>query len=73
VTAVKRAALPHEGMTSMSTVQVHAARLPKPVWPHAVFGRVTAFLKAAYEIFTEAQIQAHEARRRYPYLNSRDN
>lgn len=55
----------------MSTLQVHAPRLPKLVWPRAFFARVATVLKTAYEVFTEAQVQAHEARRRYPYLNGR--
>jgi hypothetical protein len=54
----------------MSTLQVHAPRLPKLVSPRLVIARVGAFLKTAYEIFTEAQIQAHEARQRYPYLTN---
>jgi hypothetical protein len=57
----------------MSTLQVHAPRLPKLVSPRVVIARVGAFLKTAYEIFTEAQIQAHDARQRYPYLTNRDN
>jgi hypothetical protein len=57
----------------MSTLQVHAPRLPKLVSPRVVIARIGAFLKTAYEIFTEAQIQAHEARQRYPYLTNRGN
>jgi hypothetical protein len=55
----------------MSTLRVHAPRLPKLTWLRAIFARIAAALTAAYEAFTEAQIQAHEARRRYPYLNGR--
>ena len=57
----------------MSTLQMHAPRLPKLklVSLRPVLARIAAVLKTTYEVFTEAQIQAHEARQRYPYLNGR--
>jgi len=55
----------------MSTLQVHAPRLPKTVSLRPLLVRIAAILKTTYEVFVEAQIQAHEARRRYPYLTGR--
>jgi len=55
----------------MSTLQVHAPRLPKLASPHAVFARIAGFLKTLGEVFNEAQRQAHEVRRRYPYVTFR--
>lgn len=55
----------------MSTLQVHAPRLPKPISLRPVLARIAAVLKTTYEVFVEAQIQAHQARQRYPYLNGR--
>lgn len=55
------------------SIQAETTRLPKRLSLRAVFARIVGFLGAVYDAFTEAQIKAHEARRRYPYMNSHDN
>lgn len=55
------------------SIQAETRRLPRRLSFRAVVAGIVGFLVAVYEAFTEAQIKAHEARRRYPYMNSHDN
>ena len=54
----------------MSTMSMPAAAAPKQSgWLAARFTRFAAGVRAAFEIFAEARLQAIEAQLRYPFVN----
>ena len=53
----------------MSTMSLPASAAPRQSgWFAAAASRVANFLRAAFEVFAEARLQALEAQRRYPFL-----
>ena len=52
----------------MSTLVVRAPHAPKLLWPLRGFTRVAAAALTVLEVFSEAQSQAYEAKRRYPFM-----
>jgi hypothetical protein len=53
---------------TMTTLPIHAPALPK-LWtlPTAAFRRAVHVLKVFAEVYAEAQQQAREAEKRYPF------
>lgn len=55
----------------MSILETSAPSLPSKLWsaPYVALARIGSFLGVMVDTFAEAQEQAHEAERRYPFLN----
>lgn len=51
----------------MSALEIRIPHAPKTRFGFGGFARVAATLAAVLDAFTEAQRQAHEAKRRYPF------
>jgi hypothetical protein len=56
---------------AMSILESSVPSLPSKLWstPYSALVRVGSFLAVVVDTFAEAQKQAHEAERRYPFLN----
>jgi len=52
----------------MSTLGMRASKLPKTLSSFAGFARLVSLLRDVLDVFSEAQRQAHEAERRYPFI-----
>jgi hypothetical protein len=53
----------------MSTLEMRASHLPKTQPLFGGFARVASLLRDVLDVFVEAQRQAHEAERRYPFTS----
>jgi hypothetical protein len=53
----------------MSTLAVRAPHAPKLWSPLRAFARVASVAVMVLEVFGEAQRQAYEAKRRYPFMS----
>ena len=52
----------------MTTLPIHAPSTPKILeWPRAAFTRTMAVALEMLDVFAEAQRQAREAEKRYPF------
>jgi hypothetical protein len=54
---------------TMSTLEMRASHLPKTQPLFGGFARVASLLRDVLDVFVEAQRQAHEAERRYPFTS----
>jgi hypothetical protein len=52
----------------MSTLEIRAAHAPKAWLLRRGFARAASVVLTVIEVFSEAQRQAHEAQRRYPFI-----
>jgi hypothetical protein len=51
----------------MSMLEIRAPHAPKAWLPRGGFARVASIVLTVIDVFNEAQKQAHEAERRYPF------
>ena len=54
----------------MSTLEMRASELPKTQSSFGGFARLVSLLRDVLDVFGEAQRQAYEAERRYPFMSS---
>jgi hypothetical protein len=54
----------------MSTLEMQVSRRPKAQSLFGGFARAASILRDVLDVFAEAQRQAHEVERRYPFMSS---